>query len=137
MTTDLMARAIGALLRRLPRGVQYLLWAELDLTRRGRLIMSLQLKDTEKASYKLEAVDAKGAPTTLGDVPEWSTSDPAVATVAASADGMSAVVSAVKPGKCQVAVHDPGTGLSGSDELTVVAGVAANLVLTPGTPENQ
>lgn len=93
--------------------------------------MSVTMTDDQQVSYAVEAEDDKGAQVT--DTLTWSASDGgAVLTVTPAADGMSAVFAAVAPGTSTITVTD-GT-LTASDLITVTAGVAASLVLTPGTP---
>jgi len=99
--------------------------------------MSLQMTDTQQALYTLTAKDAKGAPTSLGDVPEWSLSNPDVASLQVAADGLSALVVAKLPGRATIGVHDPASGLNGSDEITIVGSATASINLTAGAPEEQ
>lgn len=49
-------------------------------------------------------LDAKGNETTPDEVPEWTSSDESVATVQASDDGMSAVVTVSSPGATVIEV---------------------------------
>ena len=99
--------------------------------------MPVQITDEQEVQYTLQALDAKGFPTKLSDVPTWTPSDPAVISVQVAADGMSALVVGGIVGQAQLAVSDPGSGLSGADQITVVADVAASLVLTAGVPGPQ
>ncbi|HEX3962159.1 MAG TPA: hypothetical protein VHZ03_36945 [Trebonia sp.] len=93
--------------------------------------MSVTMTDDQEVSYSVQAEDDKGAP--VSDTLTWSADDNgAVVTVTPAADGMSCVYAAVAPGTATVSVTD-GT-LSASDLITVTAGAAASLVLTPGTP---
>jgi hypothetical protein len=93
--------------------------------------MSVTMTDDQEVSYSVQAEDDKGAP--VSDTLIWSADDNgAVVTVTPAADGMSCVYAAVAPGTATVSVTD-GT-LSASDLITVTAGAAASLVLTPGTP---
>ena len=99
--------------------------------------MALQMTDQQQVRYSLQAVDAKGFPTKLGDVPTWTPSDPTIISVQPSADGMSCLVVAGVPGAAQLAVLDPATGISGTDDITVVADAVATLVMNAGTPGPQ
>src|SRR6185437_6600421 len=64
----------------------------------------LLLTDTQQAPLAVTFADAKGAAVTLPSPPVWSASDPAVITVTASADGLTATVASVAPGTAQVNV---------------------------------
>lgn len=100
---------------------------------------TLQLQDTQHCPLAIQAVDAAGNPATLppGAV-TWTSSNPSVAPVTPSADGMSADVSAAGPlGTAQIGVSvavSPSTTLTGSLDVTVVAGDAATIQIVPGTP---
>lgn len=106
------------------------------------------MADTMTADQKATAslvienpVTHKPAP--VDGIPVWATSDPTVATVVAAFDGMSAVVSGVTAGECDIAVTadaDLGTGvntISGSLHLTITPGANPTITLTLGTPESQ
>jgi hypothetical protein len=100
------------------------------------------LKDTEQVVLSVVPVDAKGNAAPVDGAPVWGSSDPAVATVTAAADGLSATVAAVGPlGKTQISVTadaDLGEGLEsivGTLEIEVVAGKAVSLSIKTGTPE--
>lgn len=103
---------------------------------------TLTLTDIQHDSLSIAAVDAAGNPTTLpaGSV-TWGSSNPAVAAVTPSADGMSADVAAVGPlGTAQVTVSvavDANTTLTGSLDVTVVASAAATIQISAGTPVNK
>lgn len=106
---------------------------------------TLALLDNQHCPLALQAADAAGNPTTLpaGSV-TWTSSNPSVAVVTPSADGMTADVAAVGPlGTAQIGVSvqvDP-TGatapLTGSLNVTVSAGAAATINVVPGTPVNK
>jgi len=95
----------------------------------------------------LVITDARGRPARVDGVPTWASSDDTVLSVAASADGMSAVVDTVAPGTARVTVTadaDLGTGVvsvTGVTEDVIVAqgvgGVASLLTLNLGTPEDK
>lgn len=89
-------------------------------------------------------VDAKGNPvtTTFPTPPSWSSSDTTILTVAAAADGLSAVVTAVgKLGTAAVSVSGTPTGaaapITGSADVQVTAATAASFSLTFGAPSTQ
>lgn len=93
--------------------------------------MAVQMLDTQAVSYTCEPEDSKGFP--VADTLTWSESSGGAVVIAApAADGLSCQFTAVAPGTSTITVTD-GT-LSGSDVITVTAGPAAQLVLTPGTP---
>lgn len=109
-------------------------------TRRGKITMAtLQLQDDQHCPLSIQADDKAGNPVTLpvGAV-TWSSSNPSVATVTPSADGMTADVAATGPlGSAQVGVAvDLGGGqqLTGTLDVTIVAGAAASILIVPGTP---
>jgi hypothetical protein len=106
--------------------------------------MALVLTATQKAALAISVVDAKGNPAQVDDVPVWGVSNESVLTLTVAEDGMSASVAAVGPvGASQVSVTcdaDLGDGLKpivGLLDVTVVAGEAVAVALTPGTPEEQ
>lgn len=71
---------------------------------------SITVKDNDEArSCTVSFVDVKGAPTQPDTTPVWTTSDPNVATVEASEDGQSAVVSFGLPGASTVDVETTDT----------------------------
>lgn len=89
----------------------------------------------------VQPVDKKGNPATLAGVPAWTVSDPTLATLNTAPDGLSSTVLAVGPlGHVQVAAtFDDGAEdvLSGTLEVDIVAGAAATLYITAGTPSEQ
>lgn len=101
---------------------------------------TLALLDNQHCPLAIQAVDAAGQPTTLpAGAVTWTSSNPSVATVTPSADGMSADVAATGTalGTAQVAVSaDLGGGnvLTGTLDVTVGAGAAASIQIVPGTP---
>jgi uncharacterized protein YjdB len=108
----------------------------------------LVLTDTQKATVTLEPKNSKGNPAPVDGVPQWSSSNPAVATVEPSTDGMTAVVKAVTVGSTQISAVvdadlDPGTGsenvreITGTLDVDVKASEAVTMGLTAGTPEEQ
>lgn len=105
------------------------------VTRKRKMTMAtLQLQDDQHCPLTIQAVDAAGNPVTLpaGSV-SWTSSNPSVATATPSADGMSCDVAAVGPlGSAQIGVT--AAGLTGTLDVTVVAGAAASIQIVPGTP---
>lgn len=103
----------------------------------------LVLKDTQQCSLAIAPINAKGRPAPVDGVPQWATSDPNVATITPSANGMSAVVKANFAGTAQVSVTcdaDLGTGkrnITGTLDVRVDAGEAVSVAITPGTPAEQ
>jgi uncharacterized protein YjdB len=106
---------------------------------KGKIMFSLP--DDKTADASVAYVDAKNQPAKVDGAPVWSSSDDTVATVAASSDGMSAVVTPVNVGQAQIKVEadaDLGSGVVPVVSLVdveVIAGqaVAGNvsLALTP------
>lgn len=100
---------------------------------------TLQLQDTQHCPLSIQAVDAAGNPAVLpaGSV-TWTSSNPAIASATPSADGSSCDVAAVGPlGAAQIGVSvvvDPSTTLTGTLDVSVVAGAAATIQIVPGAP---
>lgn len=115
--------------------------AHLFITTRGKRLQSMQLKDNDQLPLGLEADDKFGNKTGgLDAAPAWALSDPTFGTLTAAADGMSA--NFTPNGKLgdvnvQVSAAASGVALAGSLPVTVIAGDAAALVITPGTPVPQ
>lgn len=104
----------------------------------------LVLTDTQKATLTLDPRTAKGAPARLDGVPQWSSSNPAVATIEPAADGLSAVVRATATGTTQInVVADADLDANEVRELTgvldveVKASEAVTLGISAGAPEEQ
>jgi hypothetical protein len=96
--------------------------------------MAVTLTDNQQVTYTVEAEDSKGFE--VSDTLAWSEdSAGAVITLTVAADGLSALAAAVAPGSATVTVTD-GT-LSGSDLVTVTTGEVAQIILTPGAPEDE
>jgi uncharacterized protein YjdB len=102
------------------------------------------LTDTQKVSCTIAPLNAKGNPAPVDGVPEWSSSNPSVATVTPAADGLSAVVTAVGIGVAQISVvadADMDAGetreLTGTLDIDVRASEAVTLSITAGAPEEQ
>ena len=98
---------------------------------------NVQLTDTQQVLLTVEPLDSKGEPTT--DTLTWSTSDGTVISLVPSADTLSCECVAGVPSAAGSAVTVTVTDgvLSASEPFIVVAGTAASLVITPGTPEDQ
>ena len=99
--------------------------------------MSTMLKDSEKVTLgPVSAVDAKGNPTALGGPVTFALSDDSMGTLTPSEDGLSCDFAAgSKLGDVQVQVSD--TVLSGTADLTIVAGAEASLSVPVGAPVSQ
>jgi hypothetical protein len=107
----------------------------------GGVRMELVITDSQQFKVEIQPVDRAGNLGTLASGPVWSSSDPAILTVAPAADGMSAVVSAMgKLGAAQVNVTaegDPTPGvntITGTVDVQVVGGKAVSLQFTAETP---
>lgn len=99
----------------------------------------------QDVSANFGAADAKGNAVPVpafAAPPTWTSSDTTILTVAAAADGLSAVVTAVgKVGSADVTVSGTPTGatsaISGTAQVAVVAAAASSLVIGFGTPAIQ
>lgn len=104
--------------------------AFLTFTNEGNIVMASIEVTTESAELNASVafLDAEGNPTTADDVPAWSSDNEAAATVAASEDGLSAVVSVGSPGAAIISVtstNADGTTAAAQGTVTVIAGDAA------------
>lgn len=104
--------------------------------------MSLLLTDVQKVTLTVAPLDAAGNPGKIDGKPTWTSSDESIATVAASDDGLSAVVTAVGPlGTVQIVAKadaDLGEGvkeISGTLDIEVQGSEAVSLGINAGTPE--
>ena len=103
----------------------------------------MTLTDSQKATLTIQPVDKKGADAALDGVPVWATSDATVATVEADATGLTAVLTAVRTGSCNITVTgdaDLGAGVTpivGTLAVSVTAGAATQITVNAGTPEEQ
>lgn len=95
--------------------------------------MSSQITDLEKFTLSVTELNAAGASVPIVGVPVWDSSDDATASVLASPDGLSAVVSSVAVGLATITVSVD--GLSTIWFVTVVASPGVQLVLTASAPE--
>ncbi len=113
------------------------------LDEKGTTMALLVMTDTQKVTVTLSIKDSKGHPASVDGVPVWSSSDGAVCSVAPSDDGMSAEVSAVDMGVCQITAEadaDLGAGvesIQGFLDVNISAGKATAVELTAGTPSEQ
>lgn len=84
--------------------------------------------ESTELNASVSFLDAEGNATTADDVPAWSSDNEAAATVAASEDGLSAVVSIGSPGAAIISVtstNTDGTTASAQGTITVLAGDAS------------
>jgi hypothetical protein len=118
----------------------------LDSSGRRRVVTLLEitmltLKDTEKVTLSLTAVDAKNQPTAIPGTPSWSSSDTSIAALSVSADGMTATLTAGNEGTARVTVSAtlPGVTapITGILDVTVTAGDAVGITIVAGTPTAQ
>lgn len=100
------------------------------------------LTDEQKVPCTLSPKTAAGNPAKVDGVPVWTSSDEAILTVAAAADGLSAVVTTVGPvGAAQItatADADMGAGvrpITAIQDFVVVAAEAASLGVEVGAAE--
>lgn len=105
--------------------------------------MALQLTDIQKVTLSISAVSAAGNPAPIENA-VWASSNPAVLTVVASSDGLSAIATTVGPlGNAQVQVSaDARIGaeeilLQGVLDVEVIASEATALNIAAGTPESR
>lgn len=88
------------------------------------------LPDDKTTAAAVTFLDAKGKPAKVDGAPVWASDNEAVATVVASDDGMTAIVTPVDLGTAQISVTadaDLGSGtttLTGIGTVEVVAGTA-------------
>lgn len=105
--------------------------------------MAIQLTDIQKVTLSISAVDAAGNSAPIENA-AWVSSNPAVLTVTASLDGLSAVAETVGPlGNAQVQVSadarigEGEVNLQGILDVEVVASEAVSLNVAAGTPESR
>jgi len=112
-------------------------------TTEGVFMASIEVLDTSGAlSASVGFVDVHGHATTADDVPAWASSDEAVATVAASEDGLSADISIVGPGVCLIDVsstNDDGSTAAAQGTITVKPGdaVLGEVSFAEAAPEEE
>lgn len=102
------------------------------------------LTDTQKVGCTIDPRNSKGNPAPVDGVPQWASSNAAVATVTPAADGLSADVVAVSVGTTQiscVADADLDVGelreITGLLDIEVKASEAVTLGITAGVPVEQ
>lgn len=102
----------------------------------------LVLTDLQKAKLSVKFVDAMGNDAPVEGLPNWSTSDASLVTVAPAADGLSADVVTVGPlGTAQVSVQadaDLGEGvvpIAGVLDVQVIGSMAVAATISAGVPE--
>jgi len=105
--------------------------------------MAIQLTDVQKVALSISAVDAAGNPAPIENA-TWQSSNPAVLSVTASTDGLSAVATtAGQLGTAQVQVSvDARIGegevvLQGVLDVEVIASEATALNVAAGVPESR
>ncbi len=101
--------------------------------------INVQQKATETKTYKLRAVDAKGNEAKLDTKapPVWAVSDPALANVTASTDGLTADVVPVGPvGEFELQVSgdadlgDGETPIQGTGDVEIIPGDAVSIEIS-------
>ncbi len=100
----------------------------------------MQLPNDKNVTASVSFADADGNPAKVDGAPVWASDNEAVATVAASSDGMSAVVTSVGLGTAQISVvadADLGSGvveLKGLGSIEVISGTAVTATINFGEP---
>lgn len=104
-------------------------------------IMKVTLTDIQQFNVAITIEDVRGNAATAVAPPVWTASDPALLSVTAAPDGLSAVVQAAGPvGVGQVTVAGDGGPNAGDDPFTgildveVVASKATQVVFAPTAP---
>lgn len=107
-------------------------------------VFMLTLKDNETVALKTRVLDIKRKPARLDGPPQWQSSDPKIASVIASDDGLSCVIKAEDElGTVRItATADADTGpgvktLTGIFDVEVVASEAVIMEIEAGTPTPQ
>lgn len=94
---------------------------------------AVTMTDIESYTITSTPLDAKGF--TLTDPVTWSNSDPTVCQMTVSGDGYSAVIAGLKPGSCDVEVHDEfAHSYTVSFTITVSAPATLNITTTGPYP---
>lgn len=113
------------------------------IDKRG-VTMAFEMTATQKVLVSVAFTDVKGNPARVDGVPEWATDNSDVLSIVPAADGLSCEVLAVGvvgTGNVQVrADADMGVGVVpviGILEVSITAGPASVVALTPGTAEEQ
>ena len=113
-----------------------------------RIMDTLVLSASQQVTFSVSYTDKKGNPAKVEGLPVWASSDEALLTVEAAADGMSALAVAVgglTPPDTTVQVSvtadaDLGEGVTaivGVGNVAIVAGEAVAANLSAGAPEEQ
>jgi hypothetical protein len=118
-----------------PPHLSFVLWSQTE----GVTMSDISVLDTAGTLNGTVAfLDAEGNPTTADDVPVWSSSDETIASVAAAADGLSAVVTVLGPVGATVIAVDSTRSSDQADvhaqaTLTVTASeeVSGEVTLSP------
>lgn len=113
---------------RMPDGIQFT----------GVPPLMLTMKDNQSVSYTIAGKDSAGNPAPITGPLTAAVSDPTVLSATVNADN-SITVQALGPlstaAGVQLTVTDTGDGgLTGTDNITIIASSPTTLVLTPGTP---
>jgi len=95
--------------------------------------MTTVITDLQKFTLTVTELNAAGAQVAIGGVPAWISSDDGVAALSVASDGLSAVVSSVRPGSASITVSVD--GLTATEYVSVTASPGVQLVLTASTPE--
>ncbi len=105
---------------------------------------NVKLTDSQKATLSIQPKDKKGADAALDGAPVWASSDETIATVEADEGGLSATLTAVRPGSCTVTATadaditpDGVASINGSLTVNVTAGQAVQIDITAGAPVDQ
>ncbi len=138
----LLIEEILALVKPLPAvGFVFTVELEGEITEGAKHI---NMTNSQQLTATIQPVDAKGQPALVDGVPVWASSDETIITVAASDDGMSAVVAAVGPlGDAKVSVTadaDLGAGVSaifGTLDVSITQGQAVGFKITTSDPVEQ
>ncbi len=138
----LLIEEILALVKPLPAvGFVFTVDIEGEITEGAKHI---NMTNSQQLTATIQPVDAKGQPALVDGVPDWASSDETIITVAASDDGMSAVVAAVGPlGDAKVSVTadaDLGAGVSaifGTLDVSITQGQAVGFKITTSDPVEQ
>jgi hypothetical protein len=97
--------------------------------------MAFIITSDQEVPVSVKFVDDHDNPATVPAMPVWTSSNATVLSVAAAADGMSAVVVAVGPdGTGQISVSAMAGSITATLDIEVVSGAAVAAVVTPGTP---
>lgn len=99
----------------------------------------MQLKDNFAQPLSLEVDDKFNNPTAapLDGPPAWAVTDPTLASIAPSDDGLSAVLTPVGPlgdFQVQVSAAAGGKALSGSLDVSIIPGDADHIAIKVGDP---